>query len=212
MLKHILSQTKDSTLAKAPCFWFKEWTLQDDLQEQEFTLAIIVTPIPPNIAFGPFNYEREPVQMVRCITAGLLHDKYNIAAAPGDVYQPATNWWFLITAQLVSDQVDPQILITFSESLRTMTSITRITCFHIIDLYRGKLKFEWWLEMIIAILSGYPRIRFLDEWTHWLPETYRFNPLRVLLTSGSGPISTFNPFHGPYGRTWVHQRKSSTLW
>ena len=45
----------------------------------------------------------------------------------------------------------------------------RITCFHTIDLYRGKIKFEWWLELIIAVLSNFSRIRFLDEWTHSFP-------------------------------------------
>ena len=43
-------------------------------------------PVPSNIAFGPFNFEREPVQMVRCITADLLCDKYGIHVDPGGVY------------------------------------------------------------------------------------------------------------------------------
>ena len=46
----------------------------------------------------------------------------------------------------------------------------RITCFHIIDLHRGKVKFEWWLELIILVLSNFPRIRVLDEWTHSFPQ------------------------------------------
>ena len=54
-------------------------------------------------------------------------------------------------------------------NVRTMASPNKITCFHVIDLYRGKVKFEWWLELIIAILSSFPRIRFLDEWTHSFP-------------------------------------------
>ena len=68
-----------------------------------------------------------------------------------------------------SDFVDPLTLHTSLESLRTMASPNKITCFHVIDLYRGKVKFEWWLELIIAILSSFPRIRFLDEWTHSFP-------------------------------------------
>ena len=47
-----------------------------------------------------------------------------------------------------------------------MASPDRITCFHVIDLYRGKVKFEWWLELIVAVRSNFSRIRFLDEWTH----------------------------------------------
>ena len=158
---------RDSTIAKAPCPRFKEWTF--DLLGLEFTLPITVSPLPGNIAFGPFNYEREPIQMVRCIPADLLHDKYNVIATPGDVYQPATNWWLLITAPRASDLVDPSILNACLESLRTMASPDRITCFNVIDLYRGQVKFEWWLELIIAVLSNFSRIRFLDEWTHSFP-------------------------------------------
>ena len=164
---YILSKMKDSTIAKAPCPRFKEWTY--DLVGLEFTLPITVPPLPTNIAFGPFNYEREPIQMIRCIPADLLYDKYNVTAKPGDVYQPTSNWWLLVTAKQTSDLVHPTNLNTCLESLRTMASPDRITCFHTIDLYRGKIKFEWWLELIIAVLSNFSRIRFLDEWTHSFP-------------------------------------------
>ena len=166
-IDYILSKMRDSAIAKAPCPRFKECTY--DLRGLEFTLPITVPPLPPNITFGPFNYEREPIQMVRCIPADLLHDKYNVAAMPGDIYQPATNWWLLITAPRVSDLVDPSTLNTCLESLRTMASPDKIICFHVIDLYCGKVKFEWWLELIIAVLSSFPQIRFLDEWTHSFP-------------------------------------------
>ena len=164
---YILSKMKDSTIAKAPCPRFKEWTY--DLVGLEFTLPITVPPLPTNIAFGPFNYEREPIQMIRCIPADLLYDKYNVTAKPGDVYQPTSNWWLLVTAKQASDLVHPTNLNTCLESLRTMASPDKITCFHTIDLYRGKIKFEWWLELIIAVLSNFSRIRFLDEWTHSFP-------------------------------------------
>ena len=77
----------------------------------EFTISFTIPPL-PNIAFGQFNYERELIQMVRCITADLLKDKYNVVATLGDDYQPTTNWWLLITAQRVFDLVDPQVLYT----------------------------------------------------------------------------------------------------
>ena len=163
-LEHILARKKSSAIARVPCPRFKEWT--HDLQGLEFTISISIHPLPPNITFGPFNYEREPIQIVRCITADLLNDKYNVVATPGDFYQPTTNWWLLITAQRVSDLVNPQVLYTSLESLRTMISPNYITCFHVIDLYCGKIKFEWWLELIITVISYFPRIRFLDEWTH----------------------------------------------
>ena len=164
---YILSKMNDSTIARAPCPRFKEWTY--DLVGLEFTLPITVPPLPTNIAFGPFNYEREPIQMIRCIPADLLYDKYNVTAKPGDVYQPTSNWWLLVTAKQASDLVHPTNLNTCLESLRTMASPDKITCFHTIDLYRGKIKFEWWLELIIAVLSNFSRIRFLDEWTHSFP-------------------------------------------
>ena len=53
---------------------FKEMT--SDGRGLVFTLATVVPPVPHNFVFGPFNFEREPVQMARCITADLLHDKY----------------------------------------------------------------------------------------------------------------------------------------
>ena len=167
-LEYIFARMTSSTIAKAPCPRFKEWT--HDLRGLEFTIPITIPPLPPNIAFGPFNYEREPIQLVRCITADLLNDKYDVVATRGDVYQPTTNWWLLITAQRVSDLVSPQVVHTCLESLRTMISPNYITCFHIIDQYCGKIKFEWWLELIITVLSNFPRIRFSDKWTHTFHE------------------------------------------
>ena len=144
-LEYILARMTSSTIAKAPCPRFKEWT--HDLQGLEFTIPITIPPLPPNIAFGPFIYEREPVQLICCITADFLNDKLDVIATPGDVCQPTTNWWLLITAQRVSDLVSPQVLHPCLDSLRTMISPNYITCLHI-----------------------FPRIRFLDEWTHTFPE------------------------------------------
>ena len=104
-IEHILMRLNESEVTRAPCPRFKEWTHDD--HGLEFTLPVTIPPAPPNIAFGPFNYEREPVQMVRCITADLLHDKYGIVAHAGDVYQPVQYWWLLITANQVSDLVHP---------------------------------------------------------------------------------------------------------
>ena len=70
----ILEKLSSPGVAKAPCPRFKEWT--SDGKGLDFTLATVMPPVPSNIAFGPFNFEREPVQMVRYITADLLGDKY----------------------------------------------------------------------------------------------------------------------------------------
>ena len=123
-------------------------------------------PVPNNIAFGPFNFEREPVQMARCITADLLCDKYGVQVEPGGVYSPAPHWWLLVTAPRVETIVEPLHLVSCLESLRTLITTDLILCFHIIDWYRGKVKFAWWLELIITCFTTYPRIRLLDEWTH----------------------------------------------
>ena len=64
-----------------------------------------------NIAFGPFNYEREPVQKVRCVTADLLHDKYGVTATPGKTLVA------LITAHRVTDLVHPNSLRSCLENL-----------------------------------------------------------------------------------------------
>ena len=69
--------------SKAPCPRFKEWN--SDRKGLEFTLATVMPPVPCNIAFGPFNFEREPVKMARFITADLLCDKYGVHVEPGGV-------------------------------------------------------------------------------------------------------------------------------
>ena len=83
----VLEELSKSKIAEEPCPRFKEWT--SDLRGLEFTLAVTVPPVTPNIVFGPFNYEREPIQMVRCITSDLLSDKYGMTCQPGEVYRPA---------------------------------------------------------------------------------------------------------------------------
>ena len=69
-----------------PCPRFKEWT--SDLCGLEFTLAVTVLSGTPNIVFGPFNSETEPIQVVRCITADLLSDKNGVTCQREDVYRP----------------------------------------------------------------------------------------------------------------------------
>ena len=155
-------------VAKASCPRFKEWT--SDGKGLEFTLATVVPPVPPNIVFGPFNFEREPVQMARCITADLLLDRYGVEVEPGGVYSPAPHLWLLVTAPRVDALVEPRHLLLCLESLRTSTTEHLILCFHLIDWYRGKVKFRWWLELIITCFTNYPRIRLLDEWIHTFEE------------------------------------------
>ena len=160
----ILEKLSLPGVEKAPCPRFKEWT--SDEKGLEFTLPTVMPPVPNNIAFGPFNFEREPVQMARCITADLLCDKYGVQVEPGGVYSPAPHWWLLVTAPRVETIVEPLHLLSCLESLRTLTTTDLILCFHIVDWYRGMVKFAWWLELIITCFATYPKIRLLDEWTH----------------------------------------------
>ena len=160
----ILEKLSLPGVEKAPCPRFKEWT--SDEKGLEFTLPTVMPPVPNNSAFGPFNFEREPVQMARCITADMLCDKYGVPVEPGGVYSPVPHWCLLVTAPRVETIVEPLHLLSCLESLRTLTTTDLILCFHIVDWYRGKVKFAWWLELIITCFATYPRIRLLDEWTH----------------------------------------------
>ena len=157
----ILEKLSSPGVAKDPCPRFKEWTSNG--KGLEFT---VMPPVPRSIAFGPFNFEREPVQMARCITADLLCDKYGVHVEPGGVYSSAPHWSLLVTAPRVEAIVEPLHLLSCLEGLRTLTTADLILCFHIIDWYRGKVKSAWWLELIITCFTTYPRVRLLDEWTH----------------------------------------------
>ena len=90
-LDAVLEELSKSKIAEERCPRFNEWT--SDLRGLEFTLAVTTPPVTPKIVAGPFNYEREPIQMVRCITTDLLSDKYGVTCQPGEVYRPAQYWW-----------------------------------------------------------------------------------------------------------------------
>ena len=106
----ILEKLSSPGVANAPCPQFKEWT--SDGKGLEFTLATVMPPVSGNIAFGSFNFEREPVQMARCITADLLCDKYGVYVEPGKVYSPAPHWCLLVTAPRVEAIVEPLHLLS----------------------------------------------------------------------------------------------------
>ena len=147
---------------------FKEKT--NDGKGLGFTLATVVPPVPRNIMFGPFNFEPETVQMTRFITTDQLLDKYGVEVEPGGVYGPAPHWCLLVTASRVDTLVNPRHLLLCLESLRTSTKEHLILCFHLIDWYRGKETFRWWLELIMTCFISYTRVRLLDEWTHTFEE------------------------------------------
>ena len=133
----VLEELSKSKVTEEPCLRFKEWT--SDLGGLEFKLAVTVPPVTPNIVFEPFNFEREPSQMVRCITADLLSDKHGVTCQPGEVYRPAQYWWLLVTASHTHSLVRPDSLRSCLESLRTVVTEEIILCFHIVAFYRRKL-------------------------------------------------------------------------
>ena len=114
---------------------------------------------------------------------------------PGGVYSPAPHWWLLVTASRVDTLVNPRHLLLCLESLRTSTKEDLILYFHLIDWYRGKVKFRWWLELIITCLINCPQIRLLDEWTHTFEE-----PLHV-----KAAVSTLDTILG-FERMWIIKR------
>ena len=126
--------------------------------------------VPPNLVFDPFNFEREPVRTARCITADLLLNRYGVEIEPSGVCSPAPYWWLLLTAPRVDALVNPQRLLLCLESLKSSTTENLILCIHLIDWYRGDVKFRWWLELIITRFVIYRPIRLLDEWIHTFEE------------------------------------------
>ena len=82
------------------------------------------------------------------------------------MYRPAQFWCLLVTASHTHSLVQPDSLRSCLERLRTVVTGDSILCFHIVDLYRGKLQFRRWLELIISLFANFPRIRLLDDWTH----------------------------------------------
>ena len=89
-----------------------------------------------------------------------------------------------------------------------MASPDRITCFHVIDLFRGKVKFKWWQELIIAVLSNFSQIRFLDEWTHSFQQPVSLQSAlhaldtwsRAIIDNQSLPRSVWQDFGAIKGR------------
>ena len=89
-LEHTLANMSHTQTWEIPTPRFKQWTANE--AGLEFTLGITIPCMPPNFVFEPYNYEQERVEMVRCVTADLVHDKYMFDVTIGDVYQPADNW------------------------------------------------------------------------------------------------------------------------
>ena len=71
----------------------------------------------------------------------------------------------MVTASHTHPLVQPDSLRSCLESLRTVVTAELILCFHIVDLFCGKLQFRWRLELITILFANFARIRLLDVWT-----------------------------------------------
>ena len=96
-LEETLRAMHTTSPSDCPTYRFKEWTppLRSGL---EFTLHAIIPPLPPSITFGELAEKDSSPEMVRCITAHQLWEKYGIASTPGDIYEPTKGWWLLVTS------------------------------------------------------------------------------------------------------------------
>ena len=147
-----------------PCLRFKEWT--KDEEGLEFVLGVTMPPLPPNIVFGSSELNETNELTIRCVSADLVSDRYAVDVTIGDVFQPADNWWLLITAADSRDLVKAVDLVVCLENLRILTDKEQILCFQIFDFFRGKFHFHDWIELIALVFNDQLCIRILDHYIH----------------------------------------------
>ena len=168
-LEETLRAMHATSPSDCPTYQFKEWT-PPHRGGLEFTLHAIIPPLPPSITFGELAKEDSSPEMVRCITAHQLWEKYRIASPPGDIYQPTKGWWLLVTSLDATTLGSPTTLLMCLESLRTVTEPESTLCFHLADIHRGKFLSQHWLQLIAVIFCRQAKIYFLDRQSY-TPET-----------------------------------------
>ena len=161
-LEETLRAMHATSPSDCPTYRFKEWT-PPHRGGLEFTLHAIIPPLPPSITFGELAEKDSSPEMVRCITAHQLWEKYRIAFPPGDIYQPTKGWWLLVTSLDATTLVSPTTLLMCLESLRTVTEPESTLCLHLADIYRGKFLSQHWLQLIAIIFCRQAKIYFLDR-------------------------------------------------
>ena len=135
----------------------------------EFTLSTVIPFLPPSMTFGEWDTNGDSLEMVRCITAHQLCEKYRVASPPGDIYHSTRGWWLLVTSLDETTLVSPITLLMCLENLRTIVEPEDTFCFHLADIYRGKFLGQHWLQLIVIVLCRQARIHFLD-WQSYTPE------------------------------------------
>ena len=176
-LESTLKEMPKFSPSNCPTYRFKEWTTHEK-GGLEFTLAATIPSLPPSFLFGELDDTCNNPQMIRCITANQLWKKYLITSPPGDVYQPSTGWWLLVTSLDDSSLVSPTTLLLCLENLRTIVETSDTLCFHLADFYRGKFLSQHWLQLIAIIFCRQTKICFFDRLTY-TPET-PISPLEAL--------------------------------
>ena len=142
--------------------------------------------------------------MIRCITDNQLWKKYHITSPPGDVYQPSTGWWLLVTSLDDSSLVSPTTLLLCLENLRTLVETSDTLCFHLADIYRGKFLSQHWLQLIVIIFCRQTKICIFDRLTY-TPKT-PISPLEALSVMHSW--SCIHMGNRPLQRTIWEDRKA----
>ena len=165
LLESTLKAMYDSSPSDCPTYRFKEWT-RHDRGGLEFTLAAVIPPLPPSILFGELNEACNNAQMIRCITAHQLWEKYHIVSPPGDVYRPSQEWWLLGTSLDATTLVSTATLLLCLENLRTLVEANDTLCFHLADIYRGKYLSQHWLQLIAITFCRQAKIHILDRLTY----------------------------------------------
>ena len=189
--------------SNCPTYRFKEWTTHEK-GGLEFTLVATIPPLPPSFLFGELDDTCNNPQMIRCITVNQLWKKYHITSRPGDVYQPSTGWWLLVTSLDDHSFVSPTTLLLCLENLCTLVETSDTLCFHLADIYRGKLLSQHWLELIAIIFCRQTKICILDRLTY-TPET-PISPLEALSVMHSW--SCIHMGNRPLHRTIWEDRKA----
>ena len=80
-LEATLRAMHDSSPSDCPTYRFKEWS-SSERGGLEFTLSAIIPPLPPSITFGELDEKCTNIQMIRCITAHQLWEKYHVVSPP----------------------------------------------------------------------------------------------------------------------------------
>ena len=155
------------------------------------------------MVFGHVPPEDNKLEMIRCIAAHHLWERYGIVSPPGDIYRPTNGWWLSVTSLDETPPVAPGTLLMCLENLRTLVEPGETLCFHLAEIFRGKILCRHWLQFIAIVFCRQAKIRMLDR------HTYTFETpvavLEVLSVVHAGQPQTWETAQGDerYGKIVV---------